>query len=112
MDARLANAARVVFLAVTLALPVAYYLVLNPIFAAPNAFEDGRGYLVSAQRLITTGSPYQPWQLAGPYGAVTASDTYRYPPLFAQVAGVFVSTGAEWLFIGTTVATCFLAPLV
>ncbi len=112
MSSRVTTAARAAFFVLSLALPLLYFLVLNPIFTKPNTFEDGIGYLTSATRLMATGSPYQDWQLAGPYGAVTPSDTFRYPPPFAQVAEVFVLTGTEWLFVGALVATSFLAALV
>ena len=112
LSARVSTVLLCAFLALTLAIPFVYYLVVHPIFTAPNTFEDGLGYLESGRRLIATGSPYQDWQLAGPYGAVTPSDTYRYPPPFAQVAAVFAQAGADRLFIGILVAACFLAPLV
>lgn len=112
MSTRFTKLAGAAFFAVTLVLPLLYYLVVNPIFTKPNTFEDGQGYLDSAQRLLATGSPYQDWQLAGPYGAVTATDTFRYPPPFAQFAALFVRTGTGSLLLATLVVTCFLAPLV
>lgn len=112
ISTRVTNLARAAFFAATLVLPFLFFLVVKPIFAAPNTFEDGQGYLASAQRLLATGSPYQDWQLAGPYGSVTSSDTFRYPPPFAQIAALFAQTGTGWLLLVILVATCFLAPLV
>ena len=112
MRARVTHLASAAFFAATLVLPLLYYLVVNPIFTKPNTFEDGQGYLDSAQRLLATGSPYQDWQLTGPYGAVTAADTFRYPPPFAQLAALFVRTGTGSLLLVILVVTCFLAPLV
>ena len=103
---------RVAFFAATLVVTLLYVLVVDPMFTSPNTFEDGLGYLESGQRLLATGSPYQEWQLAGPYGSVTASSTYRYPPPFAQVAALFVLAGAGRIFLAILVGTCLLAPLV
>jgi hypothetical protein len=104
--------ARVAFFAGTLVATLLYVFVLDPMFTTPNTFEDGLGYLESGQRLLATGSPYQDWQLAGPYGSVTTSSTYRYPPPFAQVAALFVLAGADRIFLVILVGTCLLAPLV
>ena len=99
MSARVINLARALFFAATLVLPLVYFAVVDPKFEQPNTFEDGQGYLTSGQRLLSTGTPYQDYQLAGPYGGETTSDTYRYPPPFAQIAALSVETdglSAHW----------------